>query len=108
MNKQEKLAIKELPPKYRPMGAWGYMLYSILWMIPVIGWISWIVCAVASKNISRRSYARSWFLFLFIAGILTGAYFLVDKVLVPGVITTNVTAIIEQVKQLLSQIGINF
>jgi cytochrome bd-type quinol oxidase subunit 2 len=107
MNKQEKLAIKELPPKYRPMGAWGYMLYSILWMIPVIGWISWIVCGVASKNISRRSYARSWFLFIFIAALLVGVYFLVDQVLVPNVITENVNAIVEQVKQILSNMGIN-
>jgi hypothetical protein len=108
MNKQEKLAIKELPPKYRPMGAWGYMLYSILWVIPVIGWISWIVCAVASKNISRRSYARSWFLFVFIAAILAGAYFLVDKVLAPGLITEYVNLGIEQAKQILANIGINF
>jgi hypothetical protein len=107
MNKQEKLAIKELPPKYRPMGAWGYMLYSIFWMIPVIGWISWIVCAVASKNISRRSYARSWFLFVFIAAILVGVYFLVDKVLAPGAITEVVNSLTTQVKGILSNMGIN-
>ena len=47
--------------QYRPITAWGYVGYSILFCIPVIGWIIWIVFMFSSKNINRRSYARSFF-----------------------------------------------
>ena len=47
--------------QYRPITAWGYVGYAILFLIPIIGWIFWIVCMFSSKNINRRSYARSFF-----------------------------------------------
>ncbi len=62
MNKEERLEAKELPAKYRPMGAWGYFWYTILFSIPVIGWICMISTAIASRNVARRSYARCYFI----------------------------------------------
>ena len=47
--------------QFRPISAWGYVGYTILFCIPVIGWIIWIIFAFSSKNINRRSYARSFF-----------------------------------------------
>lgn len=47
--------------QFKPISAWGYVGYTILFCIPVIGWIFWLVCAFSSKNINRRSYARSFF-----------------------------------------------
>ena len=47
--------------QFRPISAWGYVGYSILFCIPVIGWIIWLVFAFSGKNINRRSYARSFF-----------------------------------------------
>ena len=61
MNRKEKNTIKKMPPKYRPVGAWGYLGYTILFAIPVVGWICLIVFACSSGNINRRSYARSYF-----------------------------------------------
>ena len=58
MTQFEKAEISRLPKKYKPMGAWGYFWYSILFAIPIIGFISLIVCACSDKNLSRRGFAR--------------------------------------------------
>lgn len=61
MNHYEKDEIAKLPEKYRPMGAWKYFGYSILFALPLIGFICLIVFSFNSNNIVRRSYARSFF-----------------------------------------------
>lgn len=70
MNNAEKDEIKNLPDKYRPLGAWAYFGYSILFAIPFIGFIFLIVFACSSGNINRRSYARSFFCGYLIVGII--------------------------------------
>ena len=62
MTKREKEEIEKLPGKYRPMGAWGYVGYSILMSIPLVGFILCIVFALDSSYIVRRSYARGMLL----------------------------------------------
>lgn len=59
MTQKERFEISMLPEKYRPMGAWGYVGYSILFAIPIVGLICLIVFALSDANISRRSFARS-------------------------------------------------
>lgn len=61
MNRAEKEEIRNMPEKYKPIGAWGYVGYSILYSIPVIGWLFLIVFAISGGNIARRSFARSYF-----------------------------------------------
>ena len=61
MNKYEKQDIQELPSEYRPLGAWGYYGYKLLFSLPIIGFIALIVCALGNSNINRRSFARSYF-----------------------------------------------
>ena len=61
MTTLEKAEIRRLPERYKPLGAWGYFWYSVLFAIPVIGFIALIVCAVCASNINLRSYARSFF-----------------------------------------------
>ena len=70
MNRYEKDEIQRLPAKYRPMGAWSYFGYQILFALPVIGWIALLVCALSSSNIVRRSFARSYFCVLIIGIII--------------------------------------
>lgn len=72
MNRYEKDEIQRLPAKYRPMGAWSYFGYQILFALPVIGWIALLVCALSSSNIVRRSFARSYFCVLIIGLIIGG------------------------------------
>lgn len=56
------------PEEYRPLGAWAYFGYSILFSIPVIGLIVNLVFCFSDGNINRRNYARSfWCAYLFVA-----------------------------------------
>ena len=42
------------------LSPWGYIGFAILWSIPVIGWIIWLVnCFSSGENL--RNYARSIF-----------------------------------------------
>lgn len=66
MNSYEKEEISRLPEKYRPMTAWGYFGYQLLFSIPLVGFILLIVFSFSNGNISRRSFARSYFCFLII------------------------------------------
>lgn len=78
MTADELKEIDELPSKYRPLGAWAYFGYSILFSIPLIGFICLIIFALDGNNINRRSYARSFFcvfiltMIIILIGVLTG------------------------------------
>ena len=45
----------------KPISAWGHVGYSLLWAIPVIGWIIWFCMALGSRNQNKKNYARSKF-----------------------------------------------
>lgn len=45
----------------KPISAWGHIGYSILWAIPVVGWIIWFCMALGSRNQNKKNYARSKF-----------------------------------------------
>lgn len=60
----------DLPARYKPLSAWAYFGYQILFSIPLIGWIILIVCAVNSENINRRNFARSYFCVLVVAIVI--------------------------------------
>ena len=70
MNSYEKDEIRQLPDKYRPLGAWGYFGYTILFSIPLIGFICLIVFSFSDRNMNRRSFARSYFCGLILVLIL--------------------------------------
>ena len=55
---------------YRPLSPWAYFGYSILFNIPVIGFILLIVFSLDSTNINRRNYARSYWCWLVIFIVL--------------------------------------
>ena len=70
MNIYEKREIASLPEKYRPLGAWSYFGYNLLFAIPIVGFILLIVFACSSANINRRSYARSFFCTAIISAVI--------------------------------------
>ena len=70
MNRIEAAEIAKLPPQYRPLSAWAYFGYTILFSIPVIGLIMLIIMSFSKANINRRSFARSYFCFLLLMIIL--------------------------------------
>ena len=45
----------------KPISAWGYVGYNILWAIPVLGWLLWLGAALFAKNQNKKNYARSYF-----------------------------------------------
>ena len=68
-----------LPPQYRPLSAWAYFGYSVLFSIPLVGFVCLIIFSFNDSNINRRSYARSyWIVFIlvfvlsFVFGIIAG------------------------------------
>ena len=44
----------------RPLNAWEYFGYAILYMVPVIGWIFLIIFTFSTSNYNRRSFTRSY------------------------------------------------
>lgn len=86
MNRKEKNTIRKLPPKYRPIGAWGYLGYTILFGIPVIGWICLIVFALSGSNINRRSFARSYFAGALVIAIIIAIVFAIIYFAMPQIV----------------------
>lgn len=59
-----------IPENYRPLSAWSYFWLSVLFSVPVVGFVFLIVFSFSSANIHRRSYARSYWCSLLIFGVL--------------------------------------
>ena len=61
----------QLPERFRPLGAWAYFGWTLLFSIPIAGLIVAIVLAVKKDgNINLRNFARSMFCVYVIIGIL--------------------------------------
>lgn len=73
--------MSNIPSEYRPISAWGYFGYNLLFSIPIIGFIFLIIFSFDSSNINRRSYARSFF----IVYILIAIVFLVSTLFFGGI-----------------------
>lgn len=65
-----------VPPKNmiseqsKPLSPWAYVGFSILYMIPVIGFICLIIFSINSSNLNRRNFARSYWCALLLVIIL--------------------------------------
>lgn len=79
MNPMEQNEILNLPERYRPLSAWAYFGYTILFAIPVVGLVLLIIFALSSGNVNRRNFARSYFcvyvllLVIFLIATVSGA-----------------------------------
>lgn len=60
-----------IPSNLRPISAWGYVGYQILFSIPLIGFILLIVFSFSDANINRRNFARSYFAIFLLALIFS-------------------------------------
>ena len=60
----------QLPEEYKPISAWGYVGYMILYAIPLIGFIILIIKAVGATNVNVRNHARSYFCIMIIEFVL--------------------------------------
>ena len=69
----DKYSIHE---KFRPISAWGYIGYQILFSLPILGLILMIVFACSNENINRRNYARANLILIVISAIFTVVAFI--------------------------------
>ncbi len=78
INLSEKKEITEadLPEKFKPLGAWSYFWLSILFTIPVVGFIFLMIFTFNDGNRNRRSFARSYWCGLLIVAIIFSVYLL--------------------------------
>ena len=68
--KQLRQIEKHLPKSYRPISGWGYFWLTVLYAIPVLGWLFLLFNAIGAKNRNKRNYARSYFCALLVAIII--------------------------------------
>ena len=61
---------ENIPSKFTPITAWGYLGYQLLFAIPFVGLILLIVFALNDENINRRNLARSYFCAMLIGVII--------------------------------------
>ncbi len=74
---QREITEDQLPARFRPLGAWAYFGYGLLFAIPIVGFIFLIVFSCSSANINRRNYARSYWCVLVLAAIIFGIVLLI-------------------------------
>lgn len=60
------MSTNQVPEEYRPLSPFAYFGYTILYNIPLIGWIFLVIHAIAATNVNKRNYARSYFVILFL------------------------------------------
>ena len=59
-----------IPDEYKPISMWGYLGYTLLFCIPVIGFILLIVFCFAPANVNVKNFARSYFCLFIVAAIV--------------------------------------
>ena len=74
------IQIPQIPENYKPISAWGYVGYTILFCIPLVGLIMLIVFSFSDANINRRNYARSYWCVLLLAIIIGLVFFILAMV----------------------------
>ena len=92
--KQLKQIEKHLPKSYRPISGWGYFWRTVLYSIPVLGWLILLFNAIGAKNRNVRYFARAPFCALLLAVILTVVAVIVDLLLLKGAMLTWVKELI--------------
>ena len=91
--KQLREIEKHLPKSYRPISGWGYFWRTVLYAIPVLGWLILLINAIGSKNRNGRNFARSYFCALLIA-IIIAVVGVVLNIVTNGAILTAIQGLL--------------
>lgn len=86
------------PSEYRPLGAWAYFGYSILFSIPLIGLIFNLIYCFSDSNINRRNYARSFWCVYLLVFIISVALAIVAFSL--GISMSDVPGIVDEIEKI--------
>lgn len=49
----------QMQMEYKPISAWGYLGYELLFLLPVVGWIIMIIMCFAPTNKNVKNFARA-------------------------------------------------
>ncbi len=66
---------QNIPSNYKPLSAWAYFGYQLLFAIPFVGFILLIVFSFNNDNINRRNFARSYFCVYLLVAIIFVIFF---------------------------------
>ncbi len=61
----------EIPRENKALSPWAYFGYSLLFAIPVIGWILLVVFSFIPKNVNLKNFARSYWLWAIVLLAIT-------------------------------------
>lgn len=89
--------------EFKPISAWGYVGYTILFAIPVIGFLLMIIFSISKKNINRRNFARQFWCYLLIAVVLVAGSIVLTRVGV-GDLTAPMKQWSPQIRQVIESI----
>lgn len=78
-----------IPNEYRPLSAWGYVGYNLLFGLPIAGLIFVIIFALDNNYIARRNYARSVLCWMLIGIVLSIILVVLFTVLGVGMYSLN-------------------
>ena len=56
-----------LPEQYRPLSPWAYFGLTLLFSVPIVGFVFLIIFSCKRSNINRRNFARSYWCTLLVA-----------------------------------------
>ena len=74
---QQPVTEETLPAQFRPLSPWAYFGYSLLFSIPVVGFILLIVFSCKKSNINRRNFARAYWCGLILCLIIVATVLIV-------------------------------
>ena len=64
-----------LPENVRPISPWNYFWLSVLYAVPIVGFIFLLINSLSrSKNVNVRNYSRSYFCLLVICLVIVGIF----------------------------------
>ena len=84
-----------LPKAYKPISPWGYVGYQLLYSIPLVGFIIWLIHAVSARNNNVKNFARSYICFVII-GLAMAIIICIATVVLIGTLPSDY---IEQILQ---------
>ncbi|MBO5788452.1 MAG: hypothetical protein J6R42_00745 [Clostridia bacterium] len=100
----------QLPREFRPITAWGYLGYELLFLLPVIGFLFVIIFSISGSHVNRRGFARYHlllYILAFAAEIVLFSVFLFknggDLQAVLDLFKPYYTPIVDQAKDLIAK-----
>ena len=74
-----------VPPEYAPLSPWAYFGLSLLYVIPVVGFIFLIIHSANGGNLNRRNFARFHWIPIIISAIITVLYIIIGIIVILAV-----------------------